>query len=68
MVTHGSGEIVWPRSRGRPAIRWKNSVKEYMYEIVAHREGGNELARRDCLDRERCSCHSHSLGKPFQRE
>ncbi len=42
-----------PNSRGRPLGRWRDRVKEYMYERGA--TGGGELdqARRECLDRER---------------
>ena len=28
-------EIVGPRRRGRPVVRWKDGVKEYMHERVA---------------------------------
>ena len=45
-------EIAGPR-RGRPVVRWKDKFKECMYEIVADRGGGIELARKECLDRER---------------
>ena len=39
--------------RGRPVIRWKDGVKEYMHERVADRGGGIELARSECVDRKR---------------
>ena len=42
-----------PRWRGRPVVRWKDRVKEYIHERVIDREGGNELARRECLDKKR---------------
>ena len=46
-------EIVVPSRRGRPVVRWKDKVKEYLHERVADRGGGIELARRQCLNRER---------------
>ena len=30
-------EIVCPRRRGRPVVRWKDRVKEYMHERVGGR-------------------------------
>ena len=53
------------RRRGRPVVRWK----EYMHERVADRGGGIELARRECVDREkwRLFCHGHYLGRHYQR-
>ena len=41
------------RRRGRPVVGWKDRVKEYMHERGADRGGGIELARKECLDRER---------------
>ena len=38
-------EIVEPR-RGRQVGRWKDRIKEHMYERVINREGWTELARR----------------------
>ena len=59
-------KIVGPRRRGRPVVRWKDRVKEYMHEAVDDRGGGIELARRECLDRERrFFCCGHSLGERF---
>ena len=48
-----TSKIVGPRRRGRPVVRWKNRVKEYMHERVADRGGGIEIASSVCLDRER---------------
>ena len=58
-------ETEGPRRR-RPVVRWKDRVKEYMHERVADREG-IELARKECLDRERWRlfCHGHPLGGRF---
>ena len=39
--------------RGRPAVRWKHKVKEYMHKRGHDRGGRLEQARRDFLDRER---------------
>ena len=39
--------------RERLVVRWNDSVMEYMHERAADREGGIELARRECMDRER---------------
>ena len=41
-----------PRRRGRPVVRWKDRVKEYMHDKVVDRGIGIELARRKCMDRE----------------
>ena len=46
-------ETEGPRRRGRPVVRWKDRVKEYMHERVAGRGRGIEQARRECVDRER---------------
>ncbi len=46
-------ESVGPDSRGRPPVRWRDRVKEYMYERGATRGGGLDQGRRECLDRER---------------
>ncbi len=46
-------ESVDPNSRGRPLGRWRDRVKEYMYERGTTRGGGLDQARRECLDRER---------------
>ena len=46
-------EIHGPRRKGKPLVRWKDRVKEYMHERLADREGGIELARKECVDRER---------------
>ena len=50
-------ETEGPRRRGMPAIRWKDKVKEYMYERV-DRGGGIEQARRE---RWMLFCHCHPL-------
>ena len=54
-----------PTRRGRPFVRWKDRMNEYMHERVADRGGGIELARRDYLNRERRRffCHGHPLSR-----
>ena len=32
-------EIKGPSGRGMPVVRWKNSLKEYMYERTADKRG-----------------------------
>ena len=56
-------EIVGPRRRGRPIVGWKDRVKKYMHERVVNRGEGIELARKECVDRERWKlfCRGHSL-------
>ena len=63
-------EIVGPRRRERPVLRWKDRVKESIHERVADGWGGIELARMECLDRDkwRFFCCGHSLGGHFRRE
>ncbi len=54
--------------RGRPLGRWKDRVKEYVSERGV-RVNGLELARRECMDRERWRsvCRGHPLGGRFRR-
>ena len=40
-------ETEGPR-RGKPVVKWKDRVKEYMHEGVADSEEGIEQARREC--------------------
>ena len=40
------------RRKGRPVVRWNDSVKECIHQRVADRRGGIELARWKCVDRE----------------
>ena len=56
--------------RERPAIRWKERIKEYVHERVADRGGEFEQARKECVDRERWRlfCHDHPLWGHFLRE
>ena len=63
-------EIVVPRSRRKPVLRWKDKLKEYMHASVADKEEGIELARRECWNREswRLFCRGHPLGKLFWRK
>ena len=35
--------------RGRPVVRWKDRIKEYMHETVDDREGDIEQAKRECM-------------------
>ncbi len=62
-------ESVGPNRRGKSTGRWKDRVKEYMYERYYYR-GRLDQARRECLDRERWRllCRVHSLERNFQRE
>ncbi len=46
-------ESVGPNSRGRPLVRWRDRVKEYMCERGAARGGGLDQGRKECLDRKR---------------
>ncbi len=57
-------ESVGPNSRGRPPVRWRDRVKEYMCERGATRGGGLDQARRVYLNKERWRlfCHGHPLG------
>ena len=48
-----TSEIVNPRRRGKPVVKWKDRVKENMHERVADREGEIKLERRAYLDDER---------------
>ena len=41
------------RRRGRPVVRWKDRMKEYMHENVVDRWGVIEQVRRECMGRER---------------
>ncbi len=54
-------ESVCPNSRGRPPVRWRDRVKEYMYERGATRRGALDQAKRVCMDRERWRffCRGH---------
>ena len=44
------------RRRGKPVVRWKDRIKEYMHERVTDRGGGLEQARRVCMDSEKWLC------------
>ena len=37
-----ASEIVGSRRRGRPVVRWKDRVKEYMHERAADKREGLE--------------------------
>ncbi len=65
----GSEEFV-KKVKGRPSVRWRDRVKEYMCERGATRGGRLDQARRECLDRERWRlfCHGHPLGGCSWRE
>ena len=52
-------ETEFPRERVRPIIRWKDSVKKYMHKRVGDRVRWIELARRECVDRERWRLFCH---------
>ncbi len=49
--------------RGRPLFRWEDRVRKYVNERVV-RGNALDLARRECMDRERWRsfCHGHPLG------
>ena len=63
-------EIEGPRRRGRPVVRWKDRVKEYIHEKGTDRRGRLKQARADNLDREKCKpfCCEHPFRRSFQRE
>ena len=56
-------EIAGPSRRGRPILRWKDRIKEYMHEGGANRGRGLERVRRGCMERERWRlfCLGHHL-------
>ena len=54
-------EIEGFRRTGRPFVRCKDKVKEYMHETVANGWGGFELARMECVDRERWRLFCHGI-------
>ncbi len=60
-MSEGAG----PNSRGRPPVRWRDRVKEYMCERGAIRGGRLDQERRECLDRERWRlfCRGRTLGR-----
>ncbi len=55
--------------RGRPFVRYKDRVKEYVNERGVT-VNGLELAKRDCMDRERWRsvCRGHPLIERSRRE
>ncbi len=61
--------IEGPNRRGRPFGRWEDKVNEYVSERGV-RGNGLEVARKECMDRERWRfvCHGHLLGGHFWRE
>ncbi len=46
-------ESMGPNNRGRPPVRWRDRVKEYIRERGATRGGGLDQAKRECMDRKR---------------
>ncbi len=44
-------EMVLLHSRGRPLARWKDKIKEYMWETGAPRRVRFEQVWRECLER-----------------
>ena len=46
-----TSDFVRPRRRGKPEVRWKDGMREYMHERVANRGRGFVLAIRKCFDR-----------------
>ena len=63
-------EIDGPR-RGRPVVKWRDSVKEYMHERGVDRVGVLEQARRDCMYSKRwrlfCSGYHPLRGRSQRR-
>ena len=62
--------IKGPRLSGRPVVRRKDMVKEYMHQSSAYRGEGIEQVRKESLDRERWRlfCHGHPLWGYFWME
>ena len=56
-----------PRRRGRPLVRWKDRVNEYMHERGTDRERRLQQVRSECLDWWRLFCRGHPLGGCSQR-
>ncbi len=63
-------EIEGGNVRGRPSVKWKNRVQEYVRERDEESLRNLEQARRECQDRERWKlfCRGHPLvGAPRSR-
>ncbi len=67
--TYYQSSVEGPNRRGRPLERWEDEVKEYVSERGV-RGSGLELARRECMDRERWRsvCRGHLLEGRCWRE
>ncbi len=56
--------------RGRPPVKWRNRVQEYVRERGEGSLSNTEQTKGECLDRERLKlfCHGHPLqGIPRSR-
>ncbi len=63
-------EIEGGNVRGRPPVKWRDRVQEYVRERGEGSLRNLEQARRECQDRERWKlfCHGHPLvGAPRSR-
>ncbi len=63
-------EIVGGNVRGRPPVKWRDRVQEYVRERGEGFLRNLEQSRRECQDRERWKlfCHGHPLvGAPRSR-
>ncbi len=56
-------EIEGGNVRGRPPVKWRDRVQEYVIERGEGSLRNSEQARRECQDRERWKlfCHGHAL-------
>ncbi len=63
-------ESVGPNSRGRPTVRWRNRVKEYMCERGATRRGGLDQAKEGVFGQGEVETSAvvHPLGGTFPEE
>ncbi len=50
-------------ARGRPAVKWRDRVQEYVRERKERSVRNSEQARRECVDREswQLFCRGHPL-------
>ncbi len=56
-------EVVGGNVRGRPLVKWRDRMQEYVRERSERSLSNFEQARRECLDRERRKLlrHGHPL-------
>ncbi len=61
-------EIEGGNARGRPSVRWRDRVQEYIRERGERSLRNFEQARKECLDRVGNFCRGHPLvGAPRSR-